>query len=143
MEYESGPVHGHEVWSAGMEQYLSLWEILNTNFDFWLTVTFASIVAMHALGSRATVRLGLTVGSLYLAFSIHTFIQREIILDQIEVVTGQAISGAGAIGWEIVPSSWVPAGLVSHQVLFFVGAIVTTAFIFRAHRRYAGEQSTG
>jgi hypothetical protein len=103
----------------------------------------AKIVAMHALGSRVTLRLGLTVGSLYLAFSAHTFIQREIILDQIEVVTGHAMSGAGAIGWEIVPGSWVPVGLISHQVLFFAGAVVTASFIFRAHQRYSGDQPAG
>ena len=139
MKYSSEPVDGHELWSSGMEQYLSLWEILNTNFDFWLTVTFASIVAMHALGKRVTIRLSLIVGFLYLAFSAYTFIQRKIILDQINGAVERAISGANAIGLELAPNPWAEFGLISHQILFFAGTLVTTVFILRAHKRATNE----
>ena len=142
MEYLDEPVHGHEVWSAAMEQYLSLWEILKTNFDFWLTVTFASIVAIHALGRRVTIRLSLIVGLLYLAFSVYTFIQRKIILDQIYGVLGHAVTGANAIGLQLPANEWADAGLIAHQVLFFAGTLVTAIFILRAHKRYANEAAS-
>jgi hypothetical protein len=142
MQYSIEPVQGHDVWSAGMEQYLSLWEILNTNFDFWLTVTFASIVAIHALGRRVTIRLELIVGFLYVSFSAYTFIQREIILDQIYGAVDRAASGANAIGLELSPNAWADVGLVSHQFLFFTGTFVTAVFILRAHKRYAGETAS-
>ena len=51
MEFTNEVPSAFEVMSASTEQYLLLWDILLTNFEFWLTVTFASIVAIHALGN--------------------------------------------------------------------------------------------
>ena len=94
---------------------------------------------MHALGSRVTLRLGLIIGLLYLAFSVRTFIQRKIILDQINAALDRAVDGANAIGLEIGSNDWSNLGLMTHQALFLTGTLVTVIFVLRAHKRYAAD----
>ena len=45
------------------------WTVIDSTINFWITATFAVIVAIHALGEKATKQVTRPVAALYAGFS--------------------------------------------------------------------------
>ena len=104
------------------------------SINFWLTATFAVIVAVHALGDRVIPLLCRIIAFLYLAFSFYTgsrivslALEGAYIMEQME-----------KIGVELKADYFGSIGFYGDLVLyglFFFGTLATVVFVLTAPRR--------
>jgi hypothetical protein len=55
--------------------WYGVWNIWDSTIGFWMTATFAVIVATHALGNRATREVTRPLAILYATFSTYTILR--------------------------------------------------------------------
>ena len=141
MEFTDEVPSAFEVMSASTEQYLLLWDILLTNFEFWLTVTFAGVVAIHALGSKVNNRLAWTIGLLYSGFALHTLLSSLTIITQIFYVLELGEQAATALNNKIPPNPFGEISLYWFGAFFLIGSTLTTIFILKSPKRYGDKNN--
>ena len=119
-------------WVAAWFDMIALWD---TTISFWMSVTFAVIVAVHALGKRVTPPLTRLLAGLYGAFSLFTLFRLIGLAEDSRFITEHLAAAQirlrpEGFGWSAMSESilwWVVV----------VGIIATLHFILTAPRRYA------
>ena len=97
---------------------------VDTSFQFWLTITFGVLVAIHIVGSAITRQLKLLLCFLYvsatLIFVFHT------IGDLIQATIYNEL-----VGKESPASLWNELGSLLRMLVYFLGTVSVSITIFR------------
>ncbi len=117
-------------WFAAWYGNFQVWD---STINFWLTATFAVIVAIHALGERATKRITRLVAALYGAFSLYTAL-RGLAISKETLYLMETIK---SLGIDAEASFFSSAGVYADAlmlVIFLFGSVATTIFVLTASR---------
>jgi hypothetical protein len=103
---------------------LGLRESMDIQIQFWMSVTFAVVVASFSAGERLSLRLRILSGLLYLAATstfiarwIHDYNEMQVLLDEINI---------RGLGFEALT---IPASL--RVLLIAVGTVSVMIFLFK------------
>ena len=107
-----------------IELVLIMREPLGSQLQFWLTASFAVIVASFVAGSRLTVRFRVSIGLLYLLATAMTFAGWAAIGEELFVLYKELESR----GVELEPP-WMVAGL--RLFLLILGTVLTLVFLYQ------------
>ena len=118
-------------WLAAWYLSYGVWD---STINFWITATFAVLVAVHALGDKATLQITRPIAMLYGAFSIYTILRAIGIYGEasriLEIVTDPSIdlfaNGTYRFGYFADYLLWA---------IYACGSIYTTYFVATAHKR--------
>ena len=114
-------------WVAAFYSMLGAWD---ATFNFWITVTFAIIVAVHVLGDGVTTKLRWLILTLYSLFSAQILARSAAIGEQSQYIEARLVElGIDVVSEDYVVSTIFLADLLL-LVLFLVGTIGTLAFIY-------------
>ena len=115
------------------EELILLWDAvftqINSQFELWLTITFAVIIASYIAGHRLARSLQYLIAALYLSVSLLLLL----------MLVG-AVLFAGefeAFGVLAQPDLWDWVVVFLRTGVWILGTITTVVFIFRGHRESA------
>ena len=113
------------------EELIQLYDVVtgsvNAQFELWLTITFAVIIASHIAGHRLAKSLQYLIATLYTAVSVLLYlmllgaVQFSQQFDVIAAGTSSASDVAGPI-------------TVLRTAVWILGTISTIVFIFKGHK---------
>jgi hypothetical protein len=119
------------------EELIQLYEVVtgsvNAQFELWVTITFAVIIASHLAGHRLARLLQYLIAVLYTAVSVLLFLMLLGAMQfsqQFDVELG-ASSDRGL----------VLAIVLLRTSVWILGTIATIVFIFKGHRDAAGDDA--
>lgn len=116
-------------WLSAYYGMVTAWD---ATFNFWLTATFAVIVAVHVLNRGITTKLKWFLFSLYGLFSIHMF-SRSIYVSKEGILIQERLAELGiSISPEHYFLSANAAADFSLLLLFLLGSLGTLVFIASA-----------
>ena len=114
--------------------FYSMMEIWDATFNFWLTVTFAIIVAVNVLGFGVTEKLRWLILTLYSLFSLFVLSRSVAISQQSQYIE----SRLAELGIDLVPEDYFPSTIFLTDllllILFLVGTIGTLVFVYTSGR---------
>ena len=118
-------------WIAAWYGVYAAWD---ATINFWLTGTFAVIVAVHALGKRATKPVTRLVASLYGAFSVYT-LMRSVAIGAETFFIAERIESLGISSERVFFSDfgWYADYLMLG--IFMFGSVATVVFVVTAPGR--------
>ena len=120
-------------WIAAWYEVSASWD---TTISFWMTATFAVIVATHALGERVTLSLTRLLACLYGAFSLYTALRLWSTTEEGLYIFEQL----QAANLMLKPADYLDSSNVYQDVVLWLiiglGSIATVYFVFSAPRRY-------
>ena len=119
-------------WVAAWFDLIALWD---TTISFWMSATFAVIVATHALGSRVTPLLTRLLAGLYGAFSLYTLIRLIGLSDDSRYISERLAEAQIRLRPE--GFSWSVISDVILWWIFVIGSVLTIYFILSAPRKFA------
>jgi len=115
--------------------WYDIWGVADATLNFWITATFAVLVAVHALGNRATKQITLPIAILYTGFSLYTAFRVVGILRETQKVVEEITKPDINLFAHYTGIGW---GTLADYVLFgtFVfGCIYTVYFVITAPNR--------
>ena len=119
-------------WVAAWYEIYAVWD---ATINFWITATFAVIIAVHVLGPRATKTVTIPIALLYTGFSLYTGFRFMGIgiesLKVVEEISKFDIDLFSHYSW----FNWGRASDIALAVTFVGGTIYTIYFVGSAHRR--------
>ena len=117
------------------EELIQLYDVVtgsvNAQFELWLTITFAVIIASYLAGHRLAKSLQYLIATLYTAVSVLLFL---MLLGAVQFSQqfDELVMGASS------ESSVVLAIVVLRTSVWVLGTIATIVFIFKGHKDDAG-----
>ncbi|NQX87791.1 MAG: hypothetical protein HRT77_03915 [Halioglobus sp.] len=112
------------------EELIQLYEVVtgsvNTQFELWLTITFAVIIASYLAGHRLAKSLQYLIATLYSAVSVLLFLMLVGAI-QFSEQFNQPLGVASE-------SNLVLAIVVLRVAVWILGTIATIVFIFKGHK---------
>ena len=130
--------HSYDIdWMAA---YYGNFELGDSTINFWLTATFAVIVAVHALGANVTKNLTRLIASLYALFSVYTWIRYLYLVDQFEFVSNRVQELANSETFGCGETCFVLDSVI--EMLFLGGSLATVIFVLLASRRTKTKNDT-
>lgn len=112
------------------EELILLWDAtisnINSQFELWLTITFAVIIASYIAGHRLRKSLQILIATLYVAVSLLLFLML--------VGTVSFASQFSGIGIFVDPTMGELTIAVLRGGVWVLGTIATLIFIFKGHR---------
>ena len=114
--------------------WYGLYGAWDSTINFWLSATFAVIVAIHALGTRATKSVTRMVAALYAAFSLYTML-RAFGIGKETIFVREKIKSLGIEAEESFFSSLASYADFVMLGIFFFGSVATSIFVLTAPRR--------
>ncbi|MEH6557305.1 MAG: hypothetical protein V7459_13115 [Oceanicoccus sp.] len=115
------------------EELIQLYDVVtssvNAQFELWLTITFAVIIASFIAGHRLAKSLQYTIAILYAAVSVVLFLMLLGAVQFSAQFDALAIGTSGESGLIRI------IGMLRGSVWFF-GSIATIVFIFKGHKGY-------
>ena len=119
-----------------LNAYYGVFGIWDATFNFWITATFAVIVAVHAISKTITTKLRWFLLVLYLLFSA-TMLSRAAVVTRESFIVNKRLH---ELGITLYPDTteylWSATFFfdLSLLLLFIVGSIGTLAYIWSAGR---------
>ena len=114
--------------------WYEIWAVFDATINFWITATFAVIIAIHALGDRATKPVTRPIALLYAGFSLYTaFRTAGISMESQKVI--EEISKPDIDLFAYYSFNWGGIGDGVLFVTFLIGTIYTIYFVLTAHKR--------
>ena len=104
---------------------------INNQFELWLTVTFAVIVASYLAGFRLSAGLRYLIATLYVLVSVLLMLMLLQAVQTADLLLGDALT---EMTWR-EPLRMAIASL--RFVVWALGTVATLVFIFRGHRSNA------
>ena len=120
------------------EELIQLYDVVtgsvNAQFELWLTITFAVIIASYLAGHRLAKSLQYLIATLYSAVSVLLFL---MLLGAVQFSQqfDELVIGASS------ESSVVLAIVVLRTSVWVLGSIATIVFIFKGHKDDAGNDA--
>ncbi len=119
------------------EELILLYDVVtgsvNAQFELWLTITFAVIIASYLAGHRLARSLQYLIATLYTAVSVLLYL---MLLGAVQF-SQQFNVNLGASS----ESSVILAVVVLRTAVWILGTIATIVFIFSGHRDDAGNDA--
>ena len=111
------------------------WAVMDSTINFRITATFAVIVAIHALGEKATRHVKIPVAALYFGFSMFSASRMGLIFTESETIM-RALQEAGIdmFGDGATYGFWTAVGVVSLVLTFVFGTCYTLYFVLRGSK---------
>ena len=115
--------------------WYDLWAVSDAVISFWITATFAVLIAVHMLGDRATRSITNAIALLYTGFCIYSAFRvaqlmteaqkvvEELFKEDIDLFAYQSSISWGAVGDYVLTAT----------LLF--GSIYTIYFVLTVHKR--------
>jgi hypothetical protein len=120
------------------EELIQLYDVVtgsvNAQFEFWLTITFAVIIASYLAGHRLARSLQYLMATLYTAVSVLLYL---MLLGAVQFSLQFAVLNVGAYS----ESSLVLAIVVLRTSVWILGTIATIVFIFKGHKDKASNDA--
>jgi hypothetical protein len=116
--------------------YFSALGTMDRIFEFWLTASFAVVVASHFISSSMSRGLALLMSSAYVLFSAAMAARFLIVSFKMNETQGRLVSIGESYPGEL--SQFVGILLVS---LFAVGSVGVLAFVWRAYRQSSSQKA--
>ena len=116
--------------------WYEIWGVYDATINFWITVTFAVIVAVHALGIRATRQVTFPLAALYTSFSLYTALRSiGLYSDTKKVVEELKKADIDFFQYNSTTLDWGALADVVLAAIFLFGTVFTIYFILTAHKR--------
>ena len=119
-------------WVAAWFDLIALWD---TTISFWMSATFAVIVAIHALGERVTPSLKRLLAGLYGGFSLFTLVRLVGLAEDGRFISERLAEAQIRLRPE--GFGWSAASEAILWWLVIGGIIATIHFILSAPRKFA------
>ena len=110
------------------ELFLQAQALIDTQFQYWMSITFAVVVAGFVAGKRLTLRLRCIVGVLY-ALATFTLLIRTMTTGADAVAIANTLQESGSIIFHTGPSI-----ILSRLLLFGLGKIAALYFLLVSRR---------
>ncbi len=110
------------------ELFLQAQALIDTQLQYWMSITFAVVVAGFVAGKRLTLRLRCIVGVLY-ALATFTLLIRMMTTGEDAVAIANTLQESGSIIFHTGPSI-----IISRLLLFGLGTIAALYFLLVSRR---------
>ena len=99
-------------------------------WEFWITGTFAIIVASHLGAEKISKKYAIAMASIYILFTISLGVRMMIVADGL----GQYIKKIASITGDPWSAEMVWAMIISHSLIFAFGFLGTLFFVWHSYR---------